>query len=108
EAHDQVADTFSTHAPVSRRADGREPLQAEQDAPTGAPLPGPGETPPAPTPYGGAVLAKPPVRKLAKDLGVDLGSVIGTGRGGVITRDDVTTASKPAEPAEEIGIPPVE
>src|SRR4029453_16739550 len=83
-------------------------LQAEQDAPTGAPLPGPGETPPAPTPYGGAVLAKPPVRKLAKDLGVDLGSVIGTGPGGVITRDDVTTASKPAEPAEEIGIPPVE
>jgi 2-oxoisovalerate dehydrogenase E2 component (dihydrolipoyl transacylase) len=26
EAHDQVADTFSTHAPVSRRADDREPL----------------------------------------------------------------------------------
>ncbi len=40
EAHDQVADTFSTHAPVSRRADDREPLQAEQGAPTGAPLPG--------------------------------------------------------------------
>ena len=108
EAHDQVADTFSTHAPVSRRADGREPLQAEQDAPTGAPLPGPGETPPAPTPYGGAVLAKPPVRKLAKDLGVDLGSLIGSGPGGVITRDDVTAASKPAEPAEEIGTRPVE
>ena len=27
-----------------------------------------------PTPSGGAVLAKPPVRKLAKDLGVDLGA----------------------------------
>src|SRR4029453_19091397 len=39
EAHDQVADTFSPRAPVSRRADGREPLQAEQDAPTRAPLP---------------------------------------------------------------------
>ncbi len=108
EAHDQIADTFSTHAPVSRRADDREPLQAEQGAPTGAPLPGPGETAPAPTPSGGAVLAKPPVRKLAKDLGVDLGSLVGSGPGGVITRDDVTAASKRAEPAEEIGAPLVE
>ena len=105
EAHDQIADTFSTHAPVSRRADDREPLQAEQDAPTGAPLPGPGETAPAATPSGGAVLAKPPVRKLAKDLGVDLGSLVGSGPGGVITRDDVAAASKRAEAPEEIGAP---
>ena len=102
ETHDQVADTFSTRAPVSRRADDREPLRAEQDAPSGAPLPGPGQTAPAPTPSAGAVLAKPPVRKLAKDLGVDLGSLVGSGPGGVITRDDVTAASKGAEPAEEI------
>ena len=95
EAHDQVADTFSTHAPVSRRADEREPLPAEQDAPTGAPLPEPGETAPAPVPSGGAVLAKPPVRKLAKDLGVDLENLAGSGPGGVITRDDVMQASKP-------------
>jgi pyruvate dehydrogenase E2 component (dihydrolipoamide acetyltransferase) len=38
-------------------------------------------------------LAKPPVRKLARDLGVDLRSVAGTGRGGVITRDDVRGAA---------------
>jgi 2-oxoisovalerate dehydrogenase E2 component (dihydrolipoyl transacylase) len=101
EAHDQVADTFSTHAPVSRRADDREPLQAEQDAPTGAPLPSPGETGPTPVPSGGAVLAKPPVRKLAKDLGVDLADLVGSGPGGVITRDDVTVASRPTAPAEE-------
>jgi pyruvate dehydrogenase E2 component (dihydrolipoamide acetyltransferase) len=31
----------------------------------------------------------PPVRKLAKDLGVDLEKVAGTGPGGLITRDDV-------------------
>ena len=43
---------------------------------------------------GGAVLAKPPVRKLAKDLGVDLATVRGSGPGGVITRDDVTVASQ--------------
>lgn len=34
-------------------------------------------------------LAKPPVRKLAKDLGVDLAAVTPTGAGGVVTRDDV-------------------
>ncbi|MET1021209.1 MAG: dihydrolipoamide acetyltransferase family protein [Arthrobacter sp.] len=31
----------------------------------------------------------PPVRKLAKDLGVDLAAVTGTGEQGIITRDDV-------------------
>ncbi len=31
-------------------------------------------------------LAKPPVRKLAKDLGVDLASVVPTGKDGIITR----------------------
>ncbi|HEV7824456.1 MAG TPA: 2-oxo acid dehydrogenase subunit E2 [Mycobacteriales bacterium] len=35
------------------------------------------------------VLAKPPVRKLAKDLGVDLAAVRGTGDAGTITREDV-------------------
>ncbi|MCB7134964.1 dihydrolipoamide acetyltransferase family protein [Cellulosimicrobium marinum] len=35
------------------------------------------------------VLAKPPVRKLAKDLGLDLTSVAGTGPGGIVTREDV-------------------
>lgn len=36
-----------------------------------------------------AVLAKPPVRKLAKDLGVELATVIATGPAGEVTRDDV-------------------
>ena len=37
-------------------------------------------------------LAKPPVRKLAKDLGVDLTSLTGTGPSGSITREDVQSA----------------
>ncbi|MEV0021892.1 dihydrolipoamide acetyltransferase family protein [Streptomyces atroolivaceus] len=41
-------------------------------------------------------LAKPPVRKLAKDLGIDLASVTPTGEGGVITREDVHAAAAPA------------
>ncbi|WP_405471619.1 dihydrolipoamide acetyltransferase family protein [Streptomyces canus] len=47
-------------------------------------------------------LAKPPVRKLAKDLGVDLTTVIPSGPDGVITREDVHAAATPAEaPAPE-------
>ncbi|HEX6150708.1 dihydrolipoamide acetyltransferase family protein [Nocardioides sp.] len=38
-------------------------------------------------------LAKPPVRKLAKDLGVDLATLTGSGRDGVITRGDVEAAA---------------
>lgn len=37
----------------------------------------------------GRPLAKPPVRKLAKDLGVDLTAVAGSGPDGIVTRDDV-------------------
>ncbi|SDC86191.1 2-oxo acid dehydrogenase subunit E2 [Actinokineospora iranica] len=44
-------------------------------------------------------LAKPPVRKLAKDLGVDLRSLTGSGGSGVITRADVERAA--AEPTPE-------
>ena len=36
-----------------------------------------------------AVIAKPPIRKLAKDLGVNLESVTGSGIGGEVLRDDV-------------------
>jgi 2-oxoisovalerate dehydrogenase E2 component (dihydrolipoyl transacylase) len=42
------------------------------------------------------VLAKPPVRKLAKDRGVDLSAVTGTGPGDTITRDDVLAAASTA------------
>ncbi|MEU9327444.1 dihydrolipoamide acetyltransferase family protein [Streptomyces canus] len=47
-------------------------------------------------------LAKPPVRKLAKDLGVDLTTVTPSGPDGIITREDVHAAATPAEaPAPE-------
>ena len=38
-------------------------------------------------------LAKPPVRKLAKDLGISLADLPGSGPDGVITRDDVQRAA---------------
>jgi 2-oxoisovalerate dehydrogenase E2 component (dihydrolipoyl transacylase) len=49
---------------------------------------------------GTPVLAKPPVRKLAKDLGVDLAQLTGTGPGGSITRDDVQGAARDQEAAD--------
>ncbi|MDT7682788.1 MAG: hypothetical protein QOG57_3098 [Pseudonocardiales bacterium] len=41
-------------------------------------------------------LAKPPVRKLARELGIDLSAVTGSGPNGVITRDDVRLGGAPA------------
>ncbi|MFI8088838.1 dihydrolipoamide acetyltransferase family protein [Streptomyces sp. NPDC086080] len=46
-------------------------------------------------------LAKPPVRKLAKDLGVDLASVTPTGPDGIITREDVHAAVAAVEAPRE-------
>ncbi|WP_150240290.1 dihydrolipoamide acetyltransferase family protein [Nocardiopsis quinghaiensis] len=55
------------------------------------------ETAPGPVPASGRALAKPPVRKMAKDLGVDLASVTPTGEGGVVTREDVRAAAGAAQ-----------
>jgi len=52
----------------------------------------------------GKVIASPRAKKLAKDLGVDLATVVGTGPAGRITEQDVKKAasSKPATPAAEV------
>jgi pyruvate dehydrogenase E2 component (dihydrolipoamide acetyltransferase) len=50
-------------------------------------------------------VAKPPVRKLARDLGVDLGSLAGSGPSGSITRDDVLAASTSSD--SPVGTPAV-
>lgn len=42
------------------------------------------------------VLAKPPVRKLARDLGIALADVIASGPGGTVTREDVLAAQQRA------------
>lgn len=79
-------------APGDRQAPAAAAIQAEMNghgnghAPAAAPVPG--ERP----------LAKPPVRKLAKDLGVDLATVVPSGPDGVITREDVHAAVAPARP----------
>ncbi|MFE7069578.1 dihydrolipoamide acetyltransferase family protein [Streptomyces sp. NPDC057620] len=61
-----------------------------------------GHTAPAARP-----LAKPPVRKLAKDLGVDLAAVTPSGPDGIITREDVHAAVAPASAPAPVQEPAV-
>ncbi|MCO6009051.1 2-oxo acid dehydrogenase subunit E2 [Actinoallomurus purpureus] len=92
-----------------RKAASGAPAGTAPAAPASAAVRAEAATPaPAVRPAGGrvAVLAKPPVRKLAKDLGVDLTAVTGTGPQGSITRDDVrqaATAPAPAAPVRAVG-----
>jgi 2-oxoisovalerate dehydrogenase E2 component (dihydrolipoyl transacylase) len=75
-------------APPALSSGGTTPL----DPPIMGGLPVP---PYPPGPHGRAAhaLAKPPVRKLAKDLGISLAELAGSGPGGSITRDDVQRAA---------------
>jgi 2-oxoisovalerate dehydrogenase E2 component (dihydrolipoyl transacylase) len=73
------------------------PAVAIEDAPLATPMELPARTERSKV----AALAKPPVRKLAKDLGVDLAAVTPTGDGGTITRSDVEDhAAGGAQPTE--------
>jgi pyruvate dehydrogenase E2 component (dihydrolipoamide acetyltransferase) len=51
------------------------------------------------------VLAKPPIRKLAKDLGVELTEIVATGLAGEVTRDDVIRHAKQASVFRNIETP---
>jgi pyruvate/2-oxoglutarate dehydrogenase complex dihydrolipoamide acyltransferase (E2) component len=84
------------------------------EASAGAPPPPPPpaarepETSPAPPSddgrsSNGAVKAMPPVRKLARELGVDLAALTGSGPGGRILREDVQAAAGSGAPAAAEG-----
>ncbi|GAA4771357.1 dihydrolipoamide acetyltransferase family protein [Microbacterium gilvum] len=51
------------------------------------------------------VLAKPPVRKLARDLGVELSDIRPTGQAGEVTRDDVVKHAEQASVFRNISTP---
>ena len=83
-----------------RRAD------AASSAPAAAPAPTPAARPSSvPAAAASSIIAKPPIRKLAKDLGVDLASVIPTGLAGEITRDDVIRQASQASVFRNIQTP---
>ena len=65
---------------------------------------------PAPTTTGNVIAAGPAVRRFAREVGVDLSSVVGTGDGGRITREDVLavvrSANKSRPPAASANAAP--
>ncbi len=88
-AQQQVQSTFEASGGASPDVDASAPAdEPAVPATPAAPQEGSGESVRA--------LAKPPVRKLAKDLGVDLRSLTPTGPGGTVTRADVTAAGRAA------------
>ncbi len=91
----------AAEAPVSQRPTPAravvEPLQQAPAAPAAQP---PAQQPAATrgAAFGGTisglvnkVLAKPPVRKFARDLGIDLADVVATGQRGEVTREDLVS-----------------
>ena len=99
----------SKRRPRKSGAAASNPPQAAPEPPPAAPT-APAPTPadsdlsaPTPAAAGERPLAKPPVRKLAKDRGVDLTTITGTGADGVITRSDVETAATPVSAAPSAG-----
>jgi pyruvate dehydrogenase E2 component (dihydrolipoamide acetyltransferase) len=54
---------------------------------------------------GSAIVAKPPVRKLAKELGVNLANIAGSGLHGEVTRDDVLAGATQASVFRNLSTP---
>ena len=105
-----TAQTASTAPPKPSHAPAPAPAPASASAPVpaSAPAPAPTFSPAGNGRTGVRPAAKPPVRKLAKDLGVDLAGVAGTGPDGTITREDVQAAvAAPAAPAAPSTAPAV-
>ncbi|ACL39391.1 catalytic domain of components of various dehydrogenase complexes [Pseudarthrobacter chlorophenolicus A6] len=102
-----VVEPADAGSPVVEPADAGSPVVEPADA--GSPVVEPAETmvreARAGVPSGDRPRSTPPVRKLARDLGVDLAVVPGTGPEGLITREDVReflrqgSAGQPDAPA---------
>ncbi len=86
---------------TSRRRRG-EPAVLAPTPPQHAPSARPSSVPAA---SASAIIAKPPIRKLAKDLDVNLATVTATGLAGEITRDDVIRQAQQASVFRNIQTP---
>jgi len=121
--HGDPGDIIKVHAPlveIDTDAAGEAPAKAPAEA-TGsngaghAPTPTPSAPasppPPAPSPSpspGGPTKAAPAVRREAREQGVDLQAVTGTGPGGRVTRDDLARHSQAPAPQRAPALPQVD
>ncbi|MEU4110256.1 dihydrolipoamide acetyltransferase family protein [Streptomyces sp. NPDC027717] len=116
---------YGTQAPARRRrrvraqvtaANGAAPAAPAPAAPAPAPTPSSAPAPQPPVPQGPVPVISPLVRKLARDNGVDLHALRGSGPDGLILRADVEAALRvevpataealtPAAPAEGTRVP---
>ncbi len=92
---EQVNEAYSLDETPGHKVDQVYPTAAVDDEPIDPPLPGPeeGERPGRAVDPVGRPLAKPAVRRLARDLGIDLAGIAGTGPNGTITPQDVAQAA---------------
>lgn len=111
-AEEDISSLISSNggaAAAAKRPAVQEKAQAESKASTPpqplarseAPAPAPSPTPqPTPQPAeGGRVLASPLARRMARDAGLDLAAIQGSGPGGRIIRRDVESATAAGAPA---------
>lgn len=92
-------------APAEATPSAPAPARVEEPPPTPAPRPAAAAVPERVPHQSAAVLAKPPVRKLAKDLGLDMSRLKGTGPGGIVTRADVQAAAENEQPERLVVYP---
>lgn len=85
----------------SRRRKGGQPAKDDAAA-TASSKPRPASVPAA---FASPIIAKPPIRKLAKDLGVELSEVVATGLAGETTREDVIRHASQASVFRNIETP---
>jgi len=95
---EESADDEEPEAPSAGSGSGA----SEADEPAADEVPDPSDAAGEPDPAGGgAIYAGPGVRRMARELGVDLANVKGSGRKGRILKEDVQAAKdKPAQPAQ--------
>ena len=93
---EQVADLIREDAEIKRQ---RAEKLTKQAAPKAAGTGAPSRVVRAPASAGGRVNASPAARRMAQELGVDLTTIVGTGPGGMIGREDVQRAAEEAKAA---------
>jgi pyruvate dehydrogenase E2 component (dihydrolipoamide acetyltransferase) len=106
-SHEQPAEEKSGAVLVGYGIKGHAASRRSRAVPA-APSPAPvASARPASVPAAAAlpIIAKPPIRKLAKDLNVDLSTVLATGLVGEITRDDVIRQASQASVFRNIQTP---
>ncbi len=94
----QAAPAVTAPSPVATPAPTPAPTPAAASAPVAAPAPVAAAAASAAPVLGGGYVT-PIVRKLAREQGVDLGNVAGSGVGGRIRKEDILAAAKPAAPS---------